>query len=395
VLATKAVICREGEYTADFFVVLSGMVGIYKQTPEGQTYLTSLTTNQWFGEMSCMSNAPRAATVVAESDAVVLSVPRHTFMRLYADKASAAFKKTIDELYRTRALGNHLAGVSLFRGVPENVLRKIADVAELVVAEKGSAGPRGRGGDAFRARHAKVTRRAAGGEELLAWLCENSFFGEVALVTDQPRRSTVVAVDRMDLVRIPKLPFLSLLDESPDIKTTVMSRVERLLEEEFLTEDEAEARRRSREIGTEHEVVKAGEALVIDMSKCTRCNMCVTGCIEAHEDRIPRIGKRGIQYGDLLLTSSCYNCVVPDCMLACKFGAIRRDRRGQVHIDPVTCTGCLPSPRAPRHDPHVVVSPGRRRSFRATPMQSLLQTIPVSEDVPPGAPAAGAMVSGP
>jgi Fe-S-cluster-containing hydrogenase component 2 len=183
----------------------------------------------------------------------------------------------------------------------------------------------------------------------------------------------------MDLVRIPKAPFLALLDESPDVKATVMTRVQRMFEEEFLTEEEAESRQRAREIGTEHEVVKAGEALVIDMSKCTRCNMCVTGCIEAHEDRIPRIGKRGIQYGDLLLTSSCYNCVVPDCMLACKFGAIRRDRRGQVHIDPVACTGCsLCEPACPYGTIHMQSLVGTAgATFRATPMQSLLSTIPV------------------
>jgi CRP-like cAMP-binding protein/Fe-S-cluster-containing dehydrogenase component len=382
VLGPKAVVCREGEYTADFYVLLSGMVGVYKQTEEGQKYLTSLTGGAWFGEMSCMSSAPRAATVIAEADAVCLSVPRHTFMRLYSDKASAGFRKLIDEQYRERALVNHLSGVSLFRGIRDRVLAQIADVAELVVAEKGSEVIReGEAGDAFylvRTGHAKVTKQSEGREEILAWICENSFFGEVALVTDQPRRSTVVAMDRMDLVRIPKAPFLELLAANADVKETVTERLNRIFEAEFLTEEEAAARERAREIGAEHEVVKAGEALVIDMSKCTRCNMCVTGCIEAHEDRIPRIGKRGIGYGDLLLTSSCYNCRVPDCMLACKFGAIRRDRRGQVHIDPLACTGCsLCEPACPYGTIHMQsLAGGARKEALATPMQQFLRTIP-------------------
>ena len=383
VLGPKAVVCREGEYTAEFFVVLSGMVGVYKQTDGGPKYLTSLTGGTWFGEMSCMSNAPRAATVIAEADTVVLSVPRHTFMRLYADKASAGFKKTIDEQYRDRALVNHLAGVSLFRGIRDRVLKQIADVAELVVAEKATDVIReGDQGDAFyliRTGHAKVTQDVEGREEILAWICENSFFGEVALLTDKPRRSTVRAVDRMDLVRIAKDPFLALLAQHEDVKKTVMDRLQRIFEEEFLTEDEAAARGRARELGAEIEVVEAGEALVIDMSKCTRCNMCVTGCIEAHEDRIPRIGKRGLSYGDLLLTSSCYNCRVPDCMLACKFGAIRRDRRGQVNIDPLACTGCsLCEPACPYGTIHMQSLVGDNvTALVASPMQSFLSTIPV------------------
>ncbi|MCG3136152.1 MAG: hypothetical protein HMLKMBBP_03992 [Planctomycetes bacterium] len=382
-LAPKAQICREGEYTADFFVILAGMVGVYKASQEGTKYLTSLTAGSWFGEMSCMSSAPRAATVIAESEAVVLSVPRHTFMRLYSDKGSAAFKKTIDDLYRDRALVNHLAGVSLFRGIKEKVLKRISEVAELVVAEKGSDVIReGEPGDAFylvRTGHAKVWRKSGAREDILAWVCENSFFGEVALLTDKPRGSTVSAVDRMDLVRIPKEPFRKLMDEHPDVKQTVLERVQRIFEDEHLTAEEIEARERAKELGTEHEVVKAGEALVIDMSKCTRCNMCVTGCIEAHEDRIPRIGKRGLAYGDLLLTSSCYNCRVPDCMLACKFGAIRRDRRGRVNIDPEACTGCsLCEPACPYGTIHMQSLIGESSAkVVATPMQQLLSTMPV------------------
>ena len=389
VLAPKTVVCREGEYTADFYVVIQGMVGVYKQAPDSTKYLASLPVNAWFGEMSCMSNAPRAATVMAEADSVVLSVPRHTFMKIYGDKKSAGFKKMIDEAYKERALANHLSSVSLFRGIKEGVLKRISDVAELVVAEKGAdIVKEGEAGDAFflvRTGHAKVTR----GEEIIAWLCENSFFGEVALIEDRPRGSTVSAVDRMDLVKIAKVPFLALLDELPDVKTTVLDRVRRIYETEFLSDEEAAARARAREIGTEHEVVKAGEALVIDMSKCTRCNMCVEGCIEAHEDRIPRIGKRGIQYGDLLLTSSCYNCRVPDCMLACKFGAIRRDRRGRVNIDPEACTGCaLCEPACPYgtiHMQSLVDNDGLE--VKASPVELFLGKLPLIGSIVRGRPA--------
>jgi CRP-like cAMP-binding protein len=385
VYAPNTQICREGEYTADFYVLLSGLVGVYKADTEkggdATKYLGSLPSGAWFGEMSCMSHAPRSATVVAESDVVLLGIPRHTFMKCYGDKKSPDFKKLIDGEYRERALGNHLATVSLFRGIPRKVLQRVGEVAELAVFDKGTAIiSEGEAGDAFylvRTGHAKVTRDVNGDEEILAWLCENSFFGELALVRDVPRSSSVVAVDRMDVVRIAKDPFLNLLEDFPDVKGTVFERVERLFDEEFVTDEEAAARTRAREIGTEHEVIKAGDALVIDMSKCTHCNMCVEGCIEAHEDRIPRIGKRGISFGDLLLTSSCYNCKVPDCMLACKFGAIRRDRAGQVHIDPDACTGCsLCEPACPYGTIHMQSLIGEEMEVKANPVVAFLSKIP-------------------
>ncbi len=336
--SSRAEICREGEYTSEFFVLLDGTVGVYKAEAGDRNYLGTLSSGNWFGEMSCMSHAPRNATVLAEGEALVLQLPRHVFMKCYGDRKSTAFKTRIDDAYRERALENHLGSVALFRGLSRRVLREIGRVAELIVAEKGEAVvEQGAPCDAFflvRTGHARVIRTTGDDEEIVAWLCENSFFGELALLGDTPRGSAVEAVDRMDLVRIPREPFLALLEAHPEVKATVLARVRQLIETENPSPDDAKARERATEIGTEHEVIKAGDALVIDMSKCTHCNMCVTGCIEAHDDRIPRIGKRGIRYGDLLLTSSCYNCKVPDCMLACKFGAIRVIARGRCRSTP-------------------------------------------------------------
>ena len=39
--------------------------------------------------------------------------------------------------------------------------------------------------------------------------------------------------------------------------------------------------------------VKGGEALVIDLHRCVRCNMCVETCVAVHEDRVPRLSKKG------------------------------------------------------------------------------------------------------
>jgi CRP-like cAMP-binding protein/Fe-S-cluster-containing hydrogenase component 2 len=391
VFGPRAVICREGEYTADFFVLLSGLIGIYKADPLAggkNTYLASLSGGTFFGEMSCMSHAPRSATVIAESDAVAVSIPRHTFMKIYGDKKAAAFKGLIDGLYRERALRNHLASLAIFRGLDAKVLERIGAAAELLIVEKGTviAGG-GKATDGIflvRTGHAKLASRPGPGEEVIAWFCENSFFGVKTVIEDVPEGCSLIAVDRMDLVRIPAAAIDALVKDVPDLKQRLLDNAEaagRGTAGELLTGEEAEARRRAREIGAEHEVIKAGNALVIDMSKCTRCNMCVEGCIDAHEDHIPRIGKRGLRYGDLLLTSSCYNCKVPDCMLACKFGAIRRDRRGQVQIDPDVCTGCaLCEPACPYgtiHMQSLVGQEGVSTKASAGPVGNLLRSLPL------------------
>jgi CRP-like cAMP-binding protein/Fe-S-cluster-containing hydrogenase component 2/pSer/pThr/pTyr-binding forkhead associated (FHA) protein len=392
VFGPRAVICREGEYTADFYVLLSGLIGVYKAeaTMGGKNlHLASLPPGSFFGEMSCMSHAPRSATVICESDVVAVSIPRHTFLKVYADKKSASFKDIIDKSYRERALRNHLASLAIFRGLDPKILARVGEKAELLIAEKGTV----IAGDAkpadgvylVRTGHAKLVSRPGPGEETLGWFCENAFFGVKTVVDDVPAGTSMIAVDRMDLVRVPHAALDVLVKEFPALLQSILDNsasAGRAAEAgEVLTADEAEARRRAREIGGKGEVIKAGDALVIDMSKCTRCNMCVEGCVEAHDDRIPRIGKRGMQYGDLLLTSSCYNCKVPDCMLACKFGAIRRDRKGQVQIDSDACTGCaLCEPACPYgtiHMQSLVGGDGISTKASAGPVKDLLRSLPL------------------
>src|SRR5690606_38952521 len=86
---------------------------------------------------------------------------------------------------------------------------------------------------------------------------------------------------------------------------------------------------------------KGGLALVIDRDRCIRCNLCVESCRDVHDDGIPRLSKVGtrIADGDVIVTA-CYSCDVPGCMLACAYGAIRRDRQGLVRFVHDNCVGC-------------------------------------------------------
>ena len=98
---------------------------------------------------------------------------------------------------------SHLAGVVLFRGIADKVLREIAAVAELEVAEKGAQIIReGDVGDAFylvRTGHAKVTRSAGDREDILAlahvleplqlaWVVEH----EVLKITTQTKADEIL-----------------------------------------------------------------------------------------------------------------------------------------------------------------------------------------------------------
>jgi Fe-S-cluster-containing hydrogenase component 2 len=60
-----------------------------------------------------------------------------------------------------------------------------------------------------------------------------------------------------------------------------------------------------------------------------------------HADRVPRLSKTGSRVStQKTLASACYHCEIPECMMACGYGAIRRDLRGSIEFIWDNCVGC-------------------------------------------------------
>lgn len=71
-----------------FYLVASGEVEIRAGRPE--TEIARLGRGQYFGEMSLLTGEPRAASVVAASDTVLLELDRPVFARLFSENANLA-----------------------------------------------------------------------------------------------------------------------------------------------------------------------------------------------------------------------------------------------------------------------------------------------------------------
>src|SRR5688572_6099962 len=97
-------------------------------------------------------------------------------------------------------------------------------------------------------------------------------------------------------------------------------------------------------------IIDGRNVLVMDMDLCVRCGNCSLACHKVHgQSRLLRrgiqierpvaIGKKRLQHA--LVPQVCMHCADPECLTGCPTGAIFRDPRGQVDIDPVTCIGCF------------------------------------------------------
>ncbi|MCA9323409.1 MAG: cyclic nucleotide-binding domain-containing protein [Planctomycetes bacterium] len=341
--ASGDVIVRQGDLDTEFFVVIEGLASAYRTEDKGKTALLgSYGASDFFGEMSAISHQPRSATVKADGPCVAMMLDVTIFQLLFNDKKSS-FAKLIDERYRERALAFHLMTAPIFKTADPEDLKQVAKGAELVSHPKGTViAEEGGTADAVYLVRSGIIKRAgkgASGEDLIHdYLCDNSSFGERALTEDRGWSWTCTTLSHVDLVRLP-LELFEQVFRDRHKRTRLQEQVDLLIAEE-------EGSIGMNAVGEQFELlvgkqtVKGTEALVIDLKKCTRCNACVESCVAVHDDRVPRLSKRGIREGDLMLSSACYNCKIPECMLSCKFGAIRRDVDGQIHIVQDNCVGC-------------------------------------------------------
>jgi signal transduction histidine kinase len=85
------VLCHEDCLEHTFYMLLGGDVQVTKDINKSQLrHLQNLTAGDFFGEMALIHNAPRAATVTATTDVVVLELDKDAFNRILQHSPSVA-----------------------------------------------------------------------------------------------------------------------------------------------------------------------------------------------------------------------------------------------------------------------------------------------------------------
>lgn len=318
----------------------------------------TLKPGEMFGEMSCLSRAPRSATVTARTNCVLLEILRPMYEKLLASKT---FKAKTDEKYRDRALANHLRNVAIFDGLPEAAIERLRTTCEFVTVEPGQVIIKEKDlADAMfiiRLGQVRVSKALPGGELTLAYMTKGDCFGELGLLHNTTRSTTCTAYDhpksvtgtarvgykakpsRVELVKIKQTEFAWLVNEYPAVK----ARLETLAKSRTDATESAvrtggfysQVPRNVEDLG----LLQGQGLLLIDLEKCTRCDQCVQACVESHDDGVTRLVREGPRHDKYLVPSRCRMCIDPVCMIGCPVGSIRRTKDLNMLIED-WCIGC-------------------------------------------------------
>ncbi|KAI8902129.1 cyclic nucleotide-binding-like protein [Globomyces pollinis-pini] len=209
----EEVIITQGGIGDYFYVVETGALDVFvSRNGAAPVKVTDYGPNGSFGELALMYNAPRAATVIATKECVLWALDRVTFRRILMENTSR----------KRRMYERFLEELPLLTSLEPYERHKIADALESVTFNDGDVViKQGDVGDAFfiiESGEGLVTQSDDNGvEHAMHGLAKGDYFGELALLTDQPRKATITAKGRLKCATLGKKAFVRLLGPCIDI----------------------------------------------------------------------------------------------------------------------------------------------------------------------------------
>lgn len=201
-------VITQGDRGMELFVVNAGRLNCFKQGETGErVHLRQYGPGEYFGELALLYNTPRAATIVAIEPSELLSLDRLTFNNIVK-------QAMIENITKFEGFLEHvplLAQLSSYeRGrLADSLAVREFSPGEYVIRE-------GESGDALffviEGTAVALKRRPDSGQEVeVMTYHENSYFGELALLRNEPRAASVKAVDHLKCATVNRNAFKRML----------------------------------------------------------------------------------------------------------------------------------------------------------------------------------------
>merc|ERR1712062_28173 len=188
-VTSDEVVIQQGDDGDNFYIIESGTYDILI----GDNKVGSYSETGFFGELALMYNMPRVATIKAVSAGTLWSLARATFRQIII-RANTIKRQQFE---------NFLKSVEILEDMTEDERSKIADVMETKkFAEKDIIIKQGDIIDSASFVYflmsgivaVTIKDESTGTEKVVKNLEKGSYFGELALITREPRKATITVV---------------------------------------------------------------------------------------------------------------------------------------------------------------------------------------------------------
>ena len=229
--AEHSTILQKGSEQESLFIVLEGCVTIVPEEQEQHTpVMKTLGEGDIFGEVSLFTYHNSHASVVADTTCSVLEISRTVLAALI--KKHPKIAKILEGYAARRGIENKLANVPLFSHLDPIERQKIAERLSPVSIKKGTVIIReGDTGDCmFLIKFGQVgvyttlmdedstSFSAIAQEQLhLSTLKDGDFFGEQALITEERRNATIIALTDVHLLKFSKADLEIIVKHYPRV----------------------------------------------------------------------------------------------------------------------------------------------------------------------------------
>ncbi|MEM8695316.1 MAG: cyclic nucleotide-binding domain-containing protein [Pseudomonadota bacterium] len=296
-----------------------------------------------FGEVGLVSGRRRGATIRTAEDTIVVEIPRMATLKLMASVPAA--RRAVTHISTERQL------LQMFgAGLKSEELVDVMKTAEIVTVKAGESiieeGDEGIDLFVIRSGSMVVEKMIGRKPAFLSYVPAGSYVGEMALLGDGKRTSTVRAAIKSEVVRIDGNVFRDVLARKPGLlasaseKMTTQQRRDQFVEaKKDSFSGVVDMYSSVASFLVENGIGEATDVLLIDENLCVGCDNCEKACADSH-DGLSRLDREaGRTYAHLHVPTSCRHCEHPHCMADCPPNAIHRGDDGEVFIDE-TCIGC-------------------------------------------------------
>ncbi|EUD69082.1 cAMP-dependent protein kinase regulator [Plasmodium inui San Antonio 1] len=218
---TNVNIINEGDEGDLLYVIDEGEVEIYKMKENKKEVLTILKSKDVFGELALLYNSKRAATARALTKCHLWALDRESFT--YIIKDNVAKKRKMYEDFLTQ--------ISILKDMDPYERSKVADSLKTkTFSDQEEIIKEGEQGDTF---YIIIDGKALAikDKKVIKTYSKGDYFGELALLKNQPRAATVKAKDTCQVVYLDRKSFKRLLGPIEEILYRNVENYRKVLKE--------------------------------------------------------------------------------------------------------------------------------------------------------------------